>query len=330
MTKEKYFGFKWLAEGSGKCYELMESYKEHDFFYDKIREQLEVYKDLQEKEDLSLPHYAKGFDYDKVLSKRNRNNLGLSYFYYYSDRLSKVSGYDTNSIYGPFNAFTDDFIPADHNLKLYKSLTDFVYLLNKTKANTKTITKYSEIAQRLKESINKYLWDKDEAYFFEYNYKSKDLRTKYGFLSSGYALWAEWFDIENTEDLNKLFKVFRYIKNNFKSEKGLYASNVETGIQWDKPYIWPVQQGMVIKGLINYADKLENLNPKKSKKFRKFALEMAYKFNKTNFYDWLEAKGKSIKEKVTPEKETLFTGYATGENYTWNMATVLYFDALLK
>ncbi|NQY80487.1 MAG: hypothetical protein HRT47_09265 [Candidatus Caenarcaniphilales bacterium] len=331
LDKERqHFAFKWIADGSGKCFELMESYEDHDYFYDKIHDQLEAYKELQEKDDLSLPHFAKGFDYKKVLTKKNKSNLGLSYFYYYSDRLSKVSGYDTNSIYGPFNAFTDDFIPADHNLKLYKSLNDFIFLLNETEAEPVTIKKYSNIAKRLKESINKYLWDEEQGYFFEYNYKREDLRTKYGFLSSAYALWAEWFDIESSEDLEQLYKTFKYLKNNFKSKKGLYASNVETGIQWDKPYIWPIQQGMVIKGLMNYSKKLENLNPKKSKKFKKFALEMAYNFNNSNFQDWLKANGTSIKEKVTPEEETLFTGYATGENYTWNMATVLYFDSILN
>jgi neutral trehalase len=390
--QQKYFGFKWFSAGEGQCYELMQSYAEHDYFYHKIRDQLAKYQALQANNPEDLPHYARGFDYSKVLTLDNtsvptlgsiedfdklksaakphkinnsdnpdklsmKENLdqnsktasnlennskkstdlenfskyNLTNFYYYSDRLSKVSGYDTNSIYGPFNAFAADFIPADHNLKLYKSITDLVSLLYDSGIDSgNEVSKYQKLADELKASLNKYLWDDEKGFYFEYDSANSKLRNEYGFISSAYALWAHIYDVNKPAELDKLAKTFSYITNNFNGAKGLWASNVETGIQWDKPYVWPVQQGMVVKGLIYYAHRLNDADIELAQQMYEFAVKVAAKYVDSNFNDWQAANGKSIKEKVTPDEETLFTGYATGENYTWNMATVMYFDHIMK
>jgi hypothetical protein len=112
-----------------------------------------------------------------------------------------------------------------------------------------------------------------------------------------------------------------FVEKNLESPNGLYASGVETGMHWDKPFCWPIQQGMVVWGLREYAKELEKADEKLAQKMNNLADRVALKYLKANYRKWLRSKGEEIQEKVGPDKG-VFTGYENQANYTWNLAAV--------
>ena len=354
-------GYRWIAHGDGACHEVIDSHKEHNFYYFKVLKTLVEYLNTF---DFFRPSYAKGFDYKRVaeiipdnriknldlvkeneieqsknieyfyannepIIKYNNKFYKLSDFYYRNDRASRGSGYDTNHLYGPFNAFAYDFIPADHNILLYKHAKD-IEKMYAILGNTKKEKEYQRKASNIKEMIMKVLWDKRSKMFYEYNAKNKTLRTNYAFASSAYALWATIFDVNDTHEKEQLIHLVKFLKKNLEGPNGIYASNIETGLHWDKPYTWPIQQGFIVGGLRAYAKNLQDIEDyKNSKDLTEFADRISIKYLLANYSDWLKSKGKSIGEKVISKAENLLTGYATGSNYTWNITTIMYlFEAL--
>lgn len=349
-------GYRWIAHGEGPCIEVTSSHEEHNFYY------FQVLKDLAELSlihDLERPDYAQGFDYSKVvkavpktklktdlLVADNRVNFGPnikayyldnepvleylnSYYrltpeYYLSDRASRTSGYDTNHLYGPFNSFTYDFIPLDHNLLLYKHAKDISKMYSLVEEKEKS-TIFDNKAKALKEVIMKILWDEETGMFYEYDSVNKKLRKTYPFASSGYALWAGIFNAAEEEDKNKLIRLVNFLVENLEGPEGFYASAVSTGLHWDKPYTWPVHQGYIVGGLRYYARDLQDIGDYETSKYlSEIADRISIKYLLANYSDWLDSKGTKIGEKVAPSEENLLTGYASGSNYTWSLTTVMY------
>jgi hypothetical protein len=124
--------YKWIAHGEGPCEEVLASHKEHNFYYDKVLATLVEFAFHGNNEN---PVYARGFDYSKVLDDcmiwdiTTKSDCSLSDYYYLNDRASRVSGYDNNHLYGPFNSFTTEFIPIDHNAELCRNANDLAALL---------------------------------------------------------------------------------------------------------------------------------------------------------------------------------------------------------
>ncbi len=319
--------YKWIAGGDGPCVEVLASNKEHNYYYDKVLEKL---KDYAYQKDNDRPSYAKGFDYSKVLTQCSLDDIAtqescvLSANYYINDRASRVSGYDTNHLYGPFNAFTNEFIPVDHNAKLYRGANDLANIFEII-GNHEQAESYWNLAKEIKSSMFKLLWDDDIGMFFEYHITRRQLRTNYVFASAGYTIWAQVFDIQQEQELKMLMRLVEFLQSKLEGPSGLYASNIETGMHWDKPYTWPIQQAMIVEGLTYYAKELNNEGKvKESERLKKFADRISKKYIKANFRDWQDGHGKSIKEKhLDNNKENLMTGYAIGENYSWNLLAVL-------
>ncbi len=255
--------------------------------------------------------------------------------YYKNDRAGRVSGYDSNHLYGPFNAFTGEFIPVAHNVQLYKHAKDIAtmyrILAERTgKQEYIEASKQWEVeASQLKRTILELLWDDQRGMLFELHIPSRKLRTEYPFASSCYALWAGVFDVNVPEEKEKLLKLVDFMTSNLEGPNGIYASAIETGLHWDKPYCWPIHQGMIVKGLREYAKRLEETGDlQNAEKLRSIADRIAVKYLNANYRSWLKSKGSAIGEKVGPEIEHIFTGYLNGSNYTWNLAAVwdLYSD----
>lgn len=255
--------------------------------------------------------------------------------YYFNDRASRASGYDTCHLYGPFNSFVDQFVDAAHNAQIFRANADVARMYDVLarryqNIDTKKHNDYREKfdlykfkADTLKDLILKYLWNEKLGMIFNYNNHTHTQRAVYPFTSSAYAIWAELFDVEMDKEKNMLMQTVDYLSKNLEGPAGYYASGVETGLHWDKPYVWPIQQGMIVHGLRKYAGIFNQKGMKnESEKLKIVADRIALKYLSANFADWVESKGKEIKEKVGPGKEKLITGYATGANYTWNLAAV--------
>ena len=180
-------------------------------------------------------------------------------------------------------------------------------------------------ANQLKQLVIKLLWDENPGMFFDYNSKTNKLRTEYPFLGAAYVLWAEMLDVKNQDDKRKLIRLVNFLEDNFEGSTGLYASTIETGLHWDKPYVWPVQQQYIVYGLRQYS---RNLRKEKDYDLAIYLEEMAdrisIKYLIANYSDWLNSNGTKIGEKVIPKEETLLTGYASGSNYTWNLTCISY------
>lgn len=346
-------GYRWIAHGKGPCKEVVESHDLHNFYYFNV---LKVLTDYSQMPDLERPSFAMGFEYKEVIETFSINDalrdkleeasmigeevtgyyledeplikymgayFRLTHEYYLNDRRSRVSGYDTNHLYGPFNSFTYDFIPVDHNLLLYKGAKDIAEMA--LAINDKEKAKhYLKKAGELKKMIIKTHFDENKGMFFDHNAKTKTLRTNYPFLSAGYAFFTEIFDTSKKEEKEMLLRMVKFIEENLEGSEGLYASGIETGLHWDSPYVWPVQQVYIVSGLRNYAKNLQDLQEyEASKHLTEVADRISVKFLLANYADWLRSKGKLIGEKVV-RQESLLTGYASGNNYTWNLTAVMY------
>lgn len=349
-------GYRWIAHGEGPCIEITSSHEDHNFYYFQV---LKTLVELFQIHELERPDYAQGFDYSKVvkavpktklktdlLVADNRVNFGpnikayylnnepvlehlniyyrLTPEYYLSDRASRTSGYDANHLYGPFNAFTYDFIAADHNLLLYRHAKDISKMFSLVGEKEKS-TFFDKKAKVLKEVIMKTLWHEETGMFYEYDSVNKKLRTVYPFASSGYALWAQIFNMGEESDKSKLIRLVNFLVENLEGPEGIYASTISTGLHWDKPYTWPVHQGYIVGGLRYYARDLQDIGDYESSKYlSEVADRISIKYLIANYSDWLANKGTKVGEKVVPGKENLLTGYASGSNYTWNLTTIMY------
>lgn len=334
VPSDEFYGFHLIVHGQGPCVEVVSSYKEHNFYYDKVIEFLKSQYELPDRERLI---YARGFDYSKVLDNCTvpNSNCKLSSYYYKNDRASRTSGYDTNHLYGPFNSYTLEFISVDHMAKLYRSAKDistiYSILQKNDPGNTPVYVhlkqKYDSEALKLKNTIFDLLWDKKSGMFYDYQYTTDKLRTVYPFASSLYLIWARIFDINNEDDVARLIKLVEFAINNFEGTNGIYASTLDTGMHWDKPYVWPIHQAMTVDGLNYYADLFKQRNRKgdqsRYKLLKNFSKRISHKYVQANYHDWLSSNGKSIKEKFKSGKEELLTGYASGDNYSWNLLAIL-------
>lgn len=356
-------GYRWISHGNGPCQEIMESHDAHNYYYFKVLQTLVKFLNLPDidrpiyAKGFDYKRVIEEIDVEKIKEYKKVNKLikqniddktGLTeaflltpnvyepiikvkekYYkltneYYRNDRASRVSGYDTNHLYGPFNAFTYDFIPVDHNVLLYKHAKD-IAKMHKILGNNLKSQEFLNKANQLKELVIKLLWDENLGMFFDYNSKTKKLRTEYPFLSAAYVLWAEMLDIKNQADKRKLIRLVDFLEENFEGSTGLYASTTETGLHWDKPYVWPVQQQYIVYGLRQYSKQLrEDKNNNLANHLEEIADRISIKYLIANYSDWLNSNGTKIGEKVIPKEETLLTGYSNGSNYTWNLACVSY------
>lgn len=173
------------------------------------------------------------------------------------------SGWDfTSRFYNRCN----EFLPVDLNIYLYKYEKDFSKIF-KHLGNTEEINKWDKISKTRMKRINKYLWNGNEGFFFDYNYKHEKMSD---FLSlAGFTpLWAE---LATKEQAEKMVKKLKYFETNaglvITAKKSLapkvdltniperYRFAVEDVLrpkQWDYPYIWPPLEYLTVIGLLKY------------------------------------------------------------------------------
>ena len=263
---------------------------------------------------------ASGKD-EPIIMKEDGTYYTFTPSFYTSDRAARVSGYDNNHLYGPFNAFTSDFIPAAHNIQLYSNATSIAEMQDAL-GNENEAINWNETANERKELIMETMWNEEEGMIFDYNAVTGEQRTEYPFASSCYAIWAGLFDVSNDTEREQLMDMVNYMEDNLEGPNGLYASGVDTGMHWDAPFSWPIQQGMVVDGLRDYTAQLEATGfTDEASHLTDTADRIALKYLKVNYRHWVASQGEEIQEKVGPDAG-VFTGYENGDNYTWNLAAV--------
>lgn len=155
------------------------------------------------------------------------------------------SGWDMTS---RFDNRSYDFVPIDLNCLLYQYEMDFVKAA-KENNNQAEESAWLKKAEGRKELINKFLWDSDDKFFYDYDFTTRQ-RRKFKTLAAYYALWA---NLASEAQALALCDGLKY----FEQSGGL--ANTEKikswRKQWDWPNGWPNQHWMVVKGLLNYGFK---------------------------------------------------------------------------
>ncbi len=173
------------------------------------------------------------------------------------------SGWDfTSRFYNRCN----EFLPVDLNSYLYKYETDFARI-SEHLGEKDEVKRWTDISNKRKERINKYLWDEKEGFFFDYNYRHKRLSD---FLSlAGFTpLWAGLASQEQAEKMVGKLKYFETDSGlvitakeslapdinltNIPSRYRIAVNDVLKPKQWDYPYIWPPLEYLTVIGLLKY------------------------------------------------------------------------------
>jgi alpha,alpha-trehalase len=185
------------------------------------------------KEDVELAHQ----------SSQKPNEL------YRNLRAAAESGWDFSSRWfkegGDFaSTHTTEIIPIDLNcllLHLEQTLTE-VYL---NAGNERRADEFVALAQNRKFTIQKYCWNSDSNFYFDYDFRSK--KQKSSLTLAGF--FPMFFNV-STQDQAAHMAIQLQIK--FLKPGGLTTTLVNSGQQWDAPNGWAPLQWICFKGLLNY------------------------------------------------------------------------------
>jgi alpha,alpha-trehalase len=139
---------------------------------------------------------------------------------------------------------TTDIIPVDLNVLLYHlelTIADAYKLL----LQPLLVRKYTALAARRKELINKYCWDETAGFFVDYNFR-RGRSTGVLSLASVVPLFTGLASQDQAE------AVAKKLEKDFLKAGGLVTTLTKTGQQWDAPNGWAPLEYMAIKGLERY------------------------------------------------------------------------------
>lgn len=139
---------------------------------------------------------------------------------------------------------TTNIIPVDLNSLLYKY--EMILSHAAKAAGKESLSKsYAAKAEKRKAALLKYCWDEKREYFFDYDFKEKDLTGKWS-LAGVMPLFCDAATTDQAE------AVKNRINQKFLRDGGVVTSLYKTGQQWDSPNGWAPLQFITVKGLTNY------------------------------------------------------------------------------
>jgi alpha,alpha-trehalase len=181
--------------------------------------------------------------------------IRLSADYYKGDRSMRESGFDISFRFGVYGAATHHYAPVCLNSLLYKTEKDMEQiselLERRSDANA-----WRERAETRKRNIEKYLWDGERGFFFDYAF-TEGKRSTYRYLTTYYPLWAGLATPEQARAVVKNLSTFE-------QPGGLAMSPEKSGVQWDYPYGWAPVEMLAIEGIRRYgfSDDADRLSSK--------------------------------------------------------------------
>jgi alpha,alpha-trehalase len=139
---------------------------------------------------------------------------------------------------------TTDIVPVDLNCLLYQLEMTIVetYQLMFQPLLAK---KFRTLAERRASTIVKYMWNEEEQFFMDYNFRTSK-STPSVTLAGVFPLYAK---IATTQQAKA---VADRIEKDFLKDGGLLTTLVDTGQQWDAPNGWAPLHWVVIQGLREY------------------------------------------------------------------------------
>lgn len=163
--------------------------------------------------------------------------------YYKGDRAMRESGFDISFRFGPFGGSTHHFAPVCLNSLLYKEEVDLAEMAARLGKKAEAARWRSQAAQR-KRLSTRYLWNSQKKIFFDYDYTSSH-QSSYDYASTFYPLWTGLATPQQAREVMSNLKLFE-------QPGGLAMSDVESGVQWDKPYGWAPIHLIAIEGMRHY------------------------------------------------------------------------------
>jgi alpha,alpha-trehalase len=139
---------------------------------------------------------------------------------------------------------TTEIIPVDLNcllLYLEQTIAEAYQLSNNNDASEK----YKTLANKRKKGIEKYCWNKEQGFYFDYDYVAgiqKQSLTLAG-------LYPLYFHLSSQEQADGVAVI---LQENFLHSGGLVTTPEATGQQWDSPNGWAPLQWISIQGLVKY------------------------------------------------------------------------------
>ncbi len=185
-------------------------------------------------------------DSSKTMAKAECDSAGsvsLSADYYKGDRAMRESGYDVSFRFGPHGAATHHYAPVCLNSLLYKTEKDLEQIAEAL-GRKQEAEEWRKRAEDRKARIQKYLWDSERGFYFDYDFE-KQARSTYEYVTAFFPLWA---GIPTPEQASALMGHLA----TFEKPGGLVMSPHETGGQWDFPYAWAPDQLVTDEGMRRY------------------------------------------------------------------------------
>jgi len=173
----------------------------------------------------------------------DRQRDELTPLFYKADRSMRESGFDPSARFGPFNADILEYNPVCLNSLLYLMEKDMAAILEIVGRGTEA-EKWKTRAKERAERVNRFLWDRDDGLYYDYNFEQKRLR-HYPFLTAFYPLWAGIASKEQAERVRVALK-------KFEEPGGLRTSTNRSGDQWDAPFGWAPLELIAVEGLRRY------------------------------------------------------------------------------
>jgi alpha,alpha-trehalase len=185
------------------------------------------------REDVELSHQS---EHDPAILYRHLR-AGAESGWDYSSRWFKTPD-SFASIY------TSDIVPVDLNCLLFH-LEQTIAEANGLNGNTDLSEKYQSLALKRKDAIQRYLWNKDHGFYFDYDIQKNNQKQSMT-LAGVLPLFVK---IPDARDATVVGSV---IREKFLRPGGVVSTLETTGQQWDAPNGWAPLQWMVIAGLANY------------------------------------------------------------------------------
>ncbi len=139
---------------------------------------------------------------------------------------------------------TTDMVAIDLNCLLYH-LESTIAETYESMYQPLLARKFRKYAEKRKAAINKYLWDENEEFFMDYDFREGK--------TTGRVTLAGVFPLFTkiaTEAQAKV--VAQRLESDFLKKGGLTTTLIENGQQWDAPNGWAPLQWVAIQGLRNY------------------------------------------------------------------------------
>ncbi|MFZ6001435.1 MAG: alpha,alpha-trehalase TreF [Bacteroidota bacterium] len=139
---------------------------------------------------------------------------------------------------------TTDIVPVDLNCLLYHLEHVLAVAYGETGDST-TSQQFSILSEKRKAAIQKYCWNEEVGFFFDYDFQAKKQKTQRTLA----ALFPLFFQIAESGQAKKVASI---VEQHFLKTGGVTTTLEFSGQQWDAPNGWAPLQWITYKGLMNY------------------------------------------------------------------------------